>query len=276
MFKNLTPLPFNAFATGLTLFLFANPVTAQSVEFEWQQTASNKAQPLTQFDHYAVHIDLQAVLVGIERRSFGASQAQDNSGLDLDHVYIGAQYLAQVSDNYAIWPLLQVISGYDDNMTGKSLTYNPQLVAIRKLSENIAIVAGAGALLHTTENQYYPVFGLVLQPSANSPWSGNLTVPEGLIAYEVNEKISLETGLRWQTRYYTTSEDQIGAAYLRTRDILMSLGALTQLTSQLQLSSRVTYAFEREQRFYDSSANLSSSRKPSSGFGFRLALSYHF
>lgn len=276
MFNNLAPLPLSALVTGLSFMLVAHAAPAQSIEFEWQQTASNKDQTLTTFDHYAVYADLQAVFFGVERRSYDVSLAHGNHDLDLDHLNIGLQYLAQVSDNYAIWPLLQVISGYDDNMTGKSLTYNPQLVAIRELSENIAIVAGAGALLHTTENQYYPVFGLVLQPSANSPWSGNLTVPEGLIVYEINQQVSVETGLRWQTRYYTTNQDERAAAYMKTQDVLVSFGALTRLSSQLHLSSRVTYAFEREQRFYDSSAHLASLRKPSSGFGFRLALSYRF
>lgn len=260
-----------AFVTGLT-WLIALPAAAQSIELEWQQTASDSSQPISKFDHQAVLVDLQAVLLSAEQRRYQHTQNLIND-THLNHIKVGGQYLYTVNDNIALWPRLQILAGYQGNLNSDSITYNPQLVGIWQTNELYAWVLGAGVLANTADTQYYPVVGMVLHENERHNWSGQLTVPQGLISYQLDTNWLADIGLKWQTRYYGLEQDE-AFQIMRSQDILLSFGPRYTHSSQINLSARLTYAFEREVRFYGETGGLVT--HPSSGFGFRLAMSYDF
>lgn len=276
MFNSFFSIPGLALLALMSIAVQVNPVFAQSIELEWQQTASNKEEGLSQFDQYALQGDFEAVLLGLERRDYYVPSGDGSTVTNLDHLTIGLQYYAQLNDSYALWPRMQIFAGYDDHVASDSVTYNPQLVGIKRLNEDLSLVAGAGALIHTSENQYYPVVGVVLAPSTGSRWSGNLTVPQGDIAYQISERWFAEAGLKWQTRYYKTDRSLSEAAFMRTRDTLISLGARVNLNTQLRMHGGINYAFDRDVRLYDGISGHRATREPANGFGFRLAVAYHF
>ncbi|MCC5879991.1 MAG: hypothetical protein JJU03_08880 [Idiomarina sp.] len=276
MFKRLSYLHSIALLGFLCGALPIHQVNAQSIELEWQQTASGKQGNLSQFDQYAVRGDFQVALLGLERRNYHSGNTGAQSVSNLDHLKVGVQYYTEITNDYALWPRMQIMAGYDEHISSDSLTYNPQLVGIRHITDDISIVAGAGALLHTAQNQYYPVFGLVWEQSERSRWSGNITVPQGDIAYRLNDQWLAEAGLKWQTRYYQTSKNLAESAFIRTQDILLSFGSRTHFNSGMRLSARLTYALQRDVRLYTSDTNVRTSESPASGMGFRLVIGYDF
>lgn len=257
----------------LVTCLATSAVWAQEISAEWQQTGINTSGVGSEFSHIALRADFQAILANYERRRY-PSTSSSIADPTLTRVTLGGQYLFELTQQHALWPRLKLHSGYTDNISSNNLTYNPQLVSIYKPNQRFALAAGAGALLHRTENQYYPVFGLVLLSNEHSKWSGNLTIPEGLIAYQISDKLFAQLGLKWQTRHYELGDTT--PHYIKTQDILLSAGYRYQLDEKFHINLRATYATARQIRYFDSNASFTNERNPASTFGLHASLSYSF
>lgn len=264
--------------TALWVCCLSNNAFAQSLEFEWQHTGGSSTgdssdASLSSFQQFTLRSEYQALLFDAEQRHYRHPQ----QSLRLTQLSPGLQYFTELNDKWAIWPRLMVRIGYEETITSDSLTYNPQLAMLRQLSPDITLVLGAGALLHTTENQYYPVIGLVLGNNPDSRWSGNLAIPQSLIAYRLTDNWYGEFALKWQTRYYQLHSALPDNAYfLKHQDVLPSAGIRFDSGNSVQISARLHYALQRKVRLFDQQAHWLEQQTPDSKLGVMLNLTFSF
>lgn len=245
--------------------------TAQSVDLNWQKLGAGTSNDYASSQSFSLKSEYQALLFDVEHRRYHT----DSGNIGFTHMNPGVQYLASLNEDWHLWPTFRVRIGFSNNINSSAFTYNPQLALIRNRTNGTAWVAGVGSLVHDAKSVIYPVIGVVFTDSYNGRWSGNITIPEAEVSYQLTDSWSIDAGLKWQTRFFANQISSVRPmATLYQQDIIPSVGARYQLTESVSFSAKATYTLQRRIRLYNQQGQLLETFKPNNEAG--VLLGFHW
>ncbi len=212
------------------------------------------ALPAFSYREYGVDLEWHVVLLGFEHREYSwrAGVKTDPWG-SLTRLSPGLQYYRTFNDTWGVWALCYAMAGFEDDITSRSWTYNPQLIGLYARTEPLIFYLGAGALYHPVDPVYYPILGLAWNPDTETGWSGSLGFPDTIIRYRFSARWALKADFHWEIRTYRLADDNPAApgGYMRSEDLIPGLHAAFYPAGNLTLTAGARRHLHRSLQLYD-------------------------
>jgi len=133
----------------------------------------------------------------------------------------GIQYYQDIGRQWAVWGKFSAIAGFEETPSLRSVTWNPQFVALRTLKDGTVLYCGAGSLYHRASKTFFPIVGVARNTDARQGFSAVIAFPEAYARYRFNERVALRADYEWDTRVFGLSANNPTAqdGYLRSATI---------------------------------------------------------
>jgi hypothetical protein len=98
------------------------------------------------FTEYSASLTWQFMILDFDHRKvnwsagngLGSSADRDPWG-DLTRIAPGLQYYGELSDRWGLWLKMVAISGFEDRISSRSWTYNPQVIGFYRAREHLTL-----------------------------------------------------------------------------------------------------------------------------------------
>lgn len=237
------------------------------------------------YTEFSAGLEWQFLLFDIDHREYdwreGASLGI-GSGLDpwetLTRIAPGFQYYREFSQNWGVWSKFVTIAGFEDEMSSRSWTYNPQVLGFHMLTQRITLYGGLGMLYHPVDYQVYPVVGIAWNMESQDGLTGALGFPETMVRYGYNERIGLKIDFEWDIRTYSLSENNnfVPEGYVNIEDLIIGLQLEYKPIKGLTLSCGFRQYFGRKLTVFDQDENELTSYDVSQSWANLLGIEYEF
>ncbi len=129
-----------------------------------------------------------------------------------------------VTKRYAISCLrskLTAIASYEENISSKAWSYNPQLVGFFIASSQKTYYGGLGLLYHVVDSLVYPVLGVAWNTQSRKGFSLSLRLPETMLRYGLNEQLAVKLDFEIDVRIYHLATDSsiVSGGYFRAENM---------------------------------------------------------
>jgi len=196
----------------------------------------------------------------------------------LTRIAPGLQYYHKFNEKWGVWPKFVVISGFEDEISSQSWTYNPQVIGTYILTQGMTIYGGLGMLYHTVDPLVYPVLGVAWNMKSKDGLSGTVGFPKTMIHYGFNERVALKMDFQTDIRFYQLAEDNDWASegYVKTEDLKLSLQIEYKPKMGVTLFFGGRQYFGRKLTVFDHQKNELTSNDVSGSLAFFLGIDYQF
>jgi hypothetical protein len=232
---------------------------------------------------YSAGLSWQFLLIDVDHREnnwragsdLGSAPGRDPWG-SLTRIAPGLQYYGEFSGQWAIWAKLVAIAGFEDTISSRSWTYNPQLVGFYMPRERLKLYGGIGALYHPVDPVVYPVLGVAWNMDSRSGLSGAIGFPETMLRYHFNEQLAMKVDFQWDIRVYRLAEDNTLApdGYVRTEDLNPGLHLEYSLTESMMLTTGVRRLMDRGLTIFDRIENERADHDVQDGWSFLVGVAF--
>lgn len=222
------------------------------------------------------------LLLDVDYRDYEWQEGADFTGTPgtdpwetLTRIAPGLQYYRKFDERWAIWPKLSAIAGFEDGISSKSWTYNPQVVGLYTTEQKISFYGGLGVLYHSVDSVVYPVLGVAWNTKKKRGLSGAVGVPEAMVRYGFNERVALKIDFQFDTRFYQI--DGVSTErYIKIEDILTGFKVEYELGKGLVLSLGGRFYFGQELTVYGHDENELRSNDLDGSWSGLLGVGYRF
>jgi len=192
----------------------------------------------------------------------------------LTRIAPGIQYYRDFGNRWAVWGKFAGIAGFEDDPSWRSVTWNPQFVLIRTLTDGTMLYGGAGSLYHRASRTFFPIVGVAWNTDALAGLSAVVAFPEAYARYRFNERIALRADYEWDTRVFELAAASSAApGYLRIRDHFPALNVEYTLAPKATVTAGVRWLGGRDVTVYDRDARELITRDVEAAWAFSLSLS---
>jgi len=109
----------------------------------------------------------------------------------LTRIAPGLQYYHEFNDKWGVWPQFAAISGFENEDSLRSWTYNPQCVGFYMHNQQMIIYGGIGMLYHSVDSEIYPMLGVAWNMDSKTGLSSALGFPETMMRYGFDKRLAL-------------------------------------------------------------------------------------
>lgn len=197
---------------------------------------------------------------------------------ELTRVAPGLQYYSEFGDRWALWLQMIAIAGFEDNLSSRSWTYNPQVVALYTLREDLNLFAGMGTLYHPVDSTPYPVLGVAWNMNAKAGFSGTLGVPETTLRYHFNERLAVKADVQRDIRMYRLSDGNpiAPSGYFHTDELTSGIHLEYVPVESLQMTVGVRRFMDRSMTVFSKEESTLADHKVNDAWTIRFAMEYGF
>jgi hypothetical protein len=237
------------------------------------------------FTEYAASLSWQFLLLDLDHREndwrpgaeLGGAPGREPWG-ELTRIAPGLQYYGELDDRWGLWLQMFAIAGFEDDVSSRSWTFNPQVVGLYMPREDLNVFAGMGSLYHPVDSTFYPVLGVAWNMDTRDGLSGTLGIPETLVRYHFNERLAVKADFQRDIRMYRLSDGNPTApsGYLQT-DVLTPGIHLEYLpAASLQVTLGIRRFMDRRIKIYSSEENKLADHDVDDPWSFRFEMEYSF
>jgi len=128
---------------------------------------------------FSAGLKWQFLLLDIDHREyewenseyFGSAQGKDPWKM-LTRIAPGLQYYYKPNEKWGVWPKFVAIAGFENSISAKSWTYNPQVVGFYMPTQKLTLYGGVGMLYHPVDSIVYPALGVAWNMKSREGLSG--------------------------------------------------------------------------------------------------------
>jgi hypothetical protein len=191
----------------------------------------------------------------------------------LTRIAPGIQYYRDLGSRWAVWGKFAGIAGFEDGISSRSVTWNPQLVFIRTLSGGTILYCGAAALYHRASRTPFPIVGVAWNTDARTGFSAVAAFPEAYARYRFSEKVALRADYEWDTRVFELAAANTAAPrYLRIRDHFPALNVEYTPARKTTVTAGVRWLGNRDVTIFDRDARELATHDVKAAWAFSLSL----
>jgi len=209
------------------------------------------------------------------QRLFVAPAASSNGTRwgSLTRIAPGIQYYRDFGNRWAVWGRFSAIAGFEDDPSWRSVTWNPQFVLIRTLTDGTMLYGGAGSLLHRASKTCFPIVGVAWNTDARHGFSCVAAFPEAYARYRFSERLSLRADYEWDTRVFELADAGSAApGYLRIRDHFPALNVEFTPARKATVTAGVRWLGGRDVTIYDRDERELTTHDVEAAWAFSLSL----
>jgi hypothetical protein len=230
-------------------------------------------------------LEWQFLLFDIDHRKYDWRESASlgiGSGLDpwktLTRIAPGLQYYREFSKKWGVWAKLVAFAGFEDEISSRSWTYNPQVLGFYMPTRLMTLYGGLGMLYHPVDLQAYPVFGIAWNMGSKDGLAGALGFPETMVRYGLNERVGLKIDFEWDIRTYSLAENNnlVPEGYVNIEDLMIGLQLEYKPIKGLMLSCGLRQYFSRKLTVFDQEEDELSSYDVSESLAYLLGIEYEF
>jgi hypothetical protein len=234
---------------------------------------------------FAATLKCYFLILDIDRRICGWSdpaftREPGRPGIDgtpwgsLTRIAPGIQYYRGFSGRWAVWGKFAGIAGFEDGISSRSVTWNPQLVFIRTLTDGTTLYGGAGSLYHRTSKTYFPIVGVAWNTNAGHGLSCVAAFPEAYARYRFSEKVALRADYEWDTRVFELagSNPTVPEGYLLIRDHFPALNVEYTPARKTTVTAGVRWLGNRDVTIFDRHRRELATHDVKAAWAFSLSL----
>ena len=254
-----------------------------SVAYAWPSDFS-KVKTANAFTEYAAGLTWLFFLFDIDHREYDWTNGDDLAGgagqapwRSLTRIAPGVQYYHKVGDQWAVWGKFTAIAGFEDAVSSKSWTLNPQALVFYPTKGPATFFLGAGALYHPAATVIYPILGAAWNQGVQSGLSAVLGFPETVIRYAFGERLSVRAGVRSDIRFYSLSEESTvePGGCLKTTDLVPEIGVEYAPVANLTVYFGGRCYLDRRSTLYDRDQEESAEYRQDPAWSVFLKIQYH-
>ncbi len=197
---------------------------------------------------------------------------------ELTQVAPGLQYYHQFNENWGTWIKLVAIAGFEDAISARAWSYNPQILGFYMPSQQTTLYGGVGTLYHAVYSISYPVIGVAWHTDSRQGLSFAAGFPETMLRYGFNKKLALKMDFQWDIRIYHLARNSSLASggYLQTVDLKPGLILEYEPLNGLIFSAGIRRHLGRTLTVFDNHRKKLISRDVDSSRAFLLEIEYPF
>lgn len=237
------------------------------------------------YTEFSAGLEWQFILFDIDHREYHWRNSA-SFGVDpglypwetLTRIAPGLQYYSELFNKWGLWFKFVAISGFEDDISLQSWTYNPQVLGFYRYTQRIALYSGIGILYHPVESDPYPVFGIYWNMESKDGFSGAVGFPATRVRYGFNEKVALKINYEFDIRTYHLAQNNVLApeGYVRIEDLKPSIHVEWNLLEELTLSLGIRLYVSRSMTVFDHEKDELTSHDVSSSWAYLLGIDYRF
>ena len=262
------------------------PVISANLSFEQVKRAEiNSSGASIGYTELSAGLKWQFLLFDIDHREYEWEKSEyfgSDEGKDpwetLTRISPGLQYYYKLNGKWGIWPKVVAIAGFEDDISAKSWTYNPQVVGFYMPTQQITLYGGVGMLYHPVNSIVYPALGVAWNMKYREGLSGAAGFPETMLRYGFNERTALKMDFQWDIRFYSLAGDNNLApeGFIEIEDITYSLQLEQKLFKELTLSLGVRRYAGRKLTVFDHAENELTSNDVKATWAYLLGIDCQF
>ncbi|MEC4684467.1 MAG: hypothetical protein VST71_01875 [Nitrospirota bacterium] len=262
------------------------PVISASLSVEQiNQSDINGSGASIGYTEISAGLKWQFLLLDIDHRKydwekseyFGSDQGKDPWEI-LTRIAPGLQYYYKPNEKWGVWPKFVAIAGFEDDISAKSWTYNPQIVGFYMPTQQLTLYGGVGMLYHPVDSIVYPALGVAWNMKSEEGLSGAVGFPETMLRYGFNKRVALKTEFQWDIRFYRLAEDNNLApgGFVEIEDTTCTIQLEHKPFKGLTLSLGIRRYFGRELTVFDHTENELTTNDVSDSWAYLLGIDYQF
>ncbi|MGM0570232.1 hypothetical protein [Marinobacter sp.] len=237
------------------------------------------------FTEYAASLSWQFLLLDLDHRrsdwrsgsELGSASRREPWG-ELTRIAPGLQYYGELDDRWGLWLQMSAIAGFEDDVSSRSWTLNPQVVGLYMPRDDLNVFAGMGSLYHPVDSTLYPVLGVTWNRGTQDGFSGTLGLPETTLRYHFNERLAVKADVQRDIRTYRLSDGNPTApsGYLHTDEVTPGIHLEYFPAEALQVTMGVRRFMGRSITIYSREERRLADHDVDDAWSFRLEMEYGF
>lgn len=233
------------------------------------------------YREYAAGLEYLFLLLDVDQRDYDwrhGSTGVANPWRSLTRIAPGVQYYRELGDRWGVWAKFIGIAGFEDSLSSRSWTYNPQVLGFYSPSPALTYYAGVGMLYHPVESVPYPVLGMAWNMGSARGLGVAVGFPETMVRYRYDEQWALKFDFQWDIRTYSLAADNPLAAqgYLQTEDRIPALALEFTPVKGLTLAPGIRWYLGRSMTLYDRDEFEQAAMDPHSAWAASFTIRYLF